>query len=1044
MMRLSVASRAALLPLFVLSAPAWAQEPASSKEALVDSVAVFRAPGFPTAEAPPISDATLGEALGGLPVETHADSASLADALGSGRVAVLLLSYGSAFPLEAWGAIRAFLADGGGLVVLGGAPFHQPVRFEAAPDGASRFVPGQRQPSFAHDLLIGPADAWTRPDEARIRLVPVEGAGFDAAFPEPRMVYALTLRLAMRADLPEEHGSEGQRDALVRPLVHVLDGSDLPVACPLLEVDRLRGFGAGGRWVLAPSDAALGPEVIRAAVLRAMEGAVQVDARPTLASIEAGEATSVRVLVRRPGARAGEPPPRVEVTVRDERGRVVARGTPPLQGAATNRVGVFDVRPPRPLAPGLYRAEVRLAAPWTPREARAGFWVKDESLLASAPALTASRDWLRRGGRVFPVVGTTYMASDVHRKFLFEPNPAVWDADFREMARRGVNFVRTGLWTAWSRAMLNPGAVDEAALRALDAFVLTAARHDIVVCFTFFAFLPPAYGGGNPYLDPRALDGQRELLTAVARRYRGIHWVHYDLINEPTYGPRDAIWGHAPLGDGHERRAWREWVLARHGSDRARLRDLWRDPSDEADLLGVPRRDETGYAASLDGRRPRKALDFLLFAQDAVARWARELREVLRAAGGEPLVTLGQDEGGTWIRPAQQLHAQALDYTSIHAWWRNDELLSTGVLAKVPEKPSLHQEVGLMRLEDEDGNAWRDPAEAARALERKLVLGFAARGAGVVEWAWNVNPYMPIDNESVIGFFRPDGTAKPELSALSDLAAFFRAAAPRLDDFEPDPVVVVIPHTRLFLGRPGDVDGAREVIRVLADRLGVVPTALSDAALEAGRLAGAKLLILPSAEAVDDRAAQALLDATRIGAKLLVTGAVRGDAYGRETAALRALGILDPGRAVRRSEPTPWGAQDGAAAWATFDRNAGEGLRRSIRPPLATLDGAVWHEPLPLDRARESEPLVALLTAALERAGVEASPSDEPVTARVLRGPRAALVVCVNETARDVRRMVQLAGRTLEVPVAAGRARLLLVDPEDGAVLAATPGGPVG
>ncbi|HET7291674.1 MAG TPA: hypothetical protein VFM88_04555 [Vicinamibacteria bacterium] len=1041
-MRLSLTRRAALLPLLVLATPVRSQEATPPKEALVESVAVFRAPGFPTADAPPISDAALGEALAGLPVETHADAAALGEALGSGRVAVLVLSYGSAFPLEAWGAIRSFLEGGGGLVVLGGAPFHQPVRFEADTDGGGRFVPGQRQPAFAHDLLIGPADAWTRPDGAPVRVGPVEGSGFGLALPEPRTVYALTLRLATRADLPDEHGSEGQRDALVRPLVHVRDADDLPVACPLLEIDRLRGFGAGARWVLAPSDAALGPGVIRAAVLRALDGAAQVDARPPLAAIEPGEATSIRVLVRRPGARPDEPAPRVAVTVRDERGRVVLRGSPSLHGTATNRVGVFDVRPPRPLAPGLYRAEVRLDAAWAPREATAGFWVKDAMLLASAPPLTASRDWLRRGGRVFPVVGTTYMASDVHRKFLFEPNPALWDDDFREMARRGVNFVRTGLWTAWTRAMLNPGAVDEGALRALDAFVLTAARHDIVVCFTFFAFLPPAYGGENPYLDPRALDGQRELLTAVARRYRGVHWVHYDLINEPTYGPRDAIWGHAPVGDRHERHAWRKWVLGRHGADPARLRDLWRDASEDADLLGVPRRDETGYAMALDGRRPRKTLDFLLFAQDAVARWALELREVLRAAGGEPLVTLGQDEGGTWIRPAQQLHAKALDYTSIHAWWRNDDLLSTGVLVKVPEKPSLHQEVGLMRLEDEDGNAWRDPAEARRALERKFALGFAARGAGVVEWAWNVNPYMPIDNESVIGFFRPDGTAKPELAALSDLAAFFRAAAPRLDDFEPDPVVVVIPHTRLFLGRPGDVDGAREVIRVLADRLGVVPTALSDAALESERLAGAKLLVLPSAEAVDDRAAQALLAATRAGARLLVTGAVLGDAYGRETAALRELGIVDPGRAVRRSEPTPWGAREGQTAWATFDHNTGEGLRRSLKSPLTALSGAVWHEPLPLERARESGPLVALLTAALVEAGVDVSPSDEPVTARVLRAPRAALVVCVNETPRDVRRKVRIAGRTLEVSVAAGRARLLLVDPSDGTVLAATPGEP--
>jgi hypothetical protein len=114
-----------------------------------------------------------------------------------------------------------------------------------------------------------------------------------------------------------------------------------------------------------------------------------------------------------------------------------------------------------------------------------------------------SRDWLRRDGRAFPVVGTTNMASDVHRKFLFEPNPHVC-----EMARRGVNFVRTGLWTAWARAMLDPGAADEGVLSALEAYVLSAARHGIEVCFTFFAFQPPAFGGSHPFLDAHLRAGR--------------------------------------------------------------------------------------------------------------------------------------------------------------------------------------------------------------------------------------------------------------------------------------------------------------------------------------------------------------------------------------------------------------------------------------------------------------------------------------------------------------------------------------------------------
>jgi hypothetical protein len=148
-------------------------------------------------------------------------------------------------------------------------------------------------------------------------------------------------------------------------------------------------------------------------------------------------------------------------------------------------------------------------------------------------------------------------------------------------------------------------------------------------------------------------------------------------------------------------------------------------------------------------------------------------------------------------------------------------------------------------------------------------------------WVWNVNPYQPVDNEAVIGLFRPDGTAKPELRALSDLASFFRKAAPWLDDFEPDPVVMVIPHAQLFSRRPGELAATRRVVRLLAERFGVVPTALSDQRLTAERLEGARLVLFPAPEMIEESAAQALLAAARSGALVLLTGAVEGDPYGR-------------------------------------------------------------------------------------------------------------------------------------------------------------------
>ena len=226
----------------------------------------------------------------------------------------------------------------------------------------------------------------------------------------------------------------------MRPLVHVVDEAGLARGCPLLEIDRLRGDSAGGRFVLAPSDAPLTAGVVRAAVLRALEGSAELFAVPIRATVEEGELASVRVTRRRALVRSGEAAPgRAQVAVRDAAGHEVFAGEVELVGPDEARTGVVTIRPKRPLTAGLYHAQVSVPdAPTHPKTVTTGFWVRDARLLGAGPRVTASRDWLRKDGKVFPVVGTTYMASDVHRKFLFEPNPHVWDARLRgdETARR--------------------------------------------------------------------------------------------------------------------------------------------------------------------------------------------------------------------------------------------------------------------------------------------------------------------------------------------------------------------------------------------------------------------------------------------------------------------------------------------------------------------------------------------------------------------------------------------------------------------------------
>jgi hypothetical protein len=215
-------------------------------------------------------------------------------------------------------------------------------------------------------------------------------------------------------------------------------------------------------------------------------------------------------------------------------------------------------------APGLYRASARAAGGAT---FETGFWVFDEALFSTGDALTFDRYTLRRDGAPEPVVGTTTMSGSVHRKFLFEPNAAEWDDTFAELASLDVNLVRTGVWSGYRKVSLDPNVVDEAFLRALEAYYLTARRHGIPVLFTFFAFVPERFGGDNPYFDPRALEGQRAYLSAVASRFHGAKEILFDLINEPSFSSPDKLWSCRPHGDAHERAAFLAW-LKDHYDDR--------------------------------------------------------------------------------------------------------------------------------------------------------------------------------------------------------------------------------------------------------------------------------------------------------------------------------------------------------------------------------------------------------------------------------------------------------------------------------------------
>ena len=100
---------------------------------------------------------------------------------------------------------------------------------------------------------------------------------------------------------------------------------------------------------------------------------------------------------------------------------------------------------------------------------------------------------------------------------------------------------------------------------------------------------------------------------------------------------------------------------------------------------------------------------------------------------------MGQDEGLGSQRPSPFFYAEAVDYTTVHTWWKMDDLVWDGIFSKAIDKPNVIQETGIMYVETPDGRAKRSEEELRNILERKYAYAFSTGGAGAVQWIWNIN-----------------------------------------------------------------------------------------------------------------------------------------------------------------------------------------------------------------------------------------------------------------------------------------------------------------
>ena len=986
----------------------WSWQPSPAPTA-ARSIVVFDEPNFPIVDAGPL------HAIAG--AVSTASVAELADALRPG--ALLVWRHGSAFPADAWAAIARFLDGGGSLLHVSGEPFTRPVIGTA---GAGRRV----EPRTLACLQALKLNQSYRLDASRAEVTSITTERRARVLPDGAWIAALEPRFAQTQNVPSESGSPGARDALLRPLAFARrphDDARFPFAAAAYAIDRLRGPFAGGRWTFWLASTPPTDDEWTWLLAEAARPPVDFRADPTFGCFHDGERPSLLLRAHRPGATDSLT---VSCAV-----AIDGPGAPHRAQAATltaGEHGAVRVDLPDAVAPGLYRISVD-GGPLG--RATTGFWIFDERLFASGGALTFDTYTMRRDGRPEPVVGTTTMSSTVHRDFLFEPNAAAWDDTFAELAALKINAIRTGLWSGWRKVSAEPGVVDEAVIRALEAFYLTARRHGLPVIFNLFAFAPEDFGATDPYLDPRALEGQRAFVSTLASRMAPARELIWDLINEPSFESPAHLWSLRPSGSTFERAGFTDWLAKRYQPGDAKasptawrdvVRRRWRLRPDEP--IDVPRPDDFSDTWVMGARRPYRALDFALFAQDAFEGWIATMRAALRDGGSKGAVTVGQDEAGLGTSPSPLFHHAALDFTCMHTWWNDDALLWDGLVSKASGTPLLIGETGIMQRQLLSGDSVRSPEDFANLLSRKIGYAFASGAFGVVQWCYETNPFMDSDNEAAIGVKRVDGSVKPEHRVLADAAAFVADHRERFDGYvEPD-VALIVPTAEQLSSRSLAAAATRASVRTCYEDLRIRLRAVADHRADRD-LGQPKAILLPACRSVSDACWGAIVAAVERGATLICSGWFETDDAGLPA---ERLGVGR--RSLRMVETAASYDGRGAAETLRFSGVTPESWYAADVPAPRRLSrgaGAIVHHPLPIEWADATPALAAFYRSALTAAGV--TPlivvDGDPVPglmAVALPFRDAWLIVAVNESSGPRRLSIGRPGAVarvvLDVPAA--------------------------
>jgi hypothetical protein len=964
-------------------------------------------------------------------------AAELPAALQNNTTNLLILPYGSAFPAKYWSAIYQYLERGGNLVTLGGKPFTRPVLQD---NNSWKVLPETY--AFSRQLFLN--DYQETPGSAEVAAISNKDA-VDAGFPEFRWkrAYSVVIRLSDEETVRRD-GSSGTPDSELTALVQGSKDNHV-LAAPIIQIDHFRNHFSGGRWVMVNCELESDFYVSRSAeeLLNHLEkqsimGAESLRVMPIYPLFLPGEPWEFQIEWHE---FVDSPKSDMQLELIVERNGKVEREKKIALTSTPNILTASAVLDPV-AGTGLRTVTARLTRNGVLCGVyRTGFWIRDRDYLLSGPRDSVDHNFFQVDKKQLPVVGTTYMASDMQRLYFRYPNPYVWDKDMNQISSDGLNMLRTGWWTDWDALTNNTGIVSERTVRTMEAYLMTARKHGLPVQWNLFAFMPDVFGGGNPYLSPESLRRQKTFVSSAVLPFKDVPFLMWDLINEPSFDNPKRFFATRPNGDADELRQWNAWLANRYGS-REQIESAWKSVLPAGDIP-VPAENDFSAQSANDGGRPLAIYDFDEFMQDKFAEWAQELRATIHAAGSSQLITVGQDEGGELTSPSPAYFKNDVDFTTVHTWWMYDGILWASLAAKQAGLPMLVQETGVQNEYDADGRPRRTPENEAALVERKVGIALGT-GAGAIEWLWNINSLMRSQQEVTIGAIRPDGTERPEAQVLRGYAQFANSAREHFKQPEQEQVAILTSQALQYsVTNDLAVSAQTRAVRVMNYQCHIASRVVAENNVQ--EISGSKLVVLPSPQALQKSTWKILLTYVEQGGNLLLTGPVERDEHWQPTHRMRDLGVNATGSSLNFHGGTM--DVNGAPIDISFSQNMQQRAESlSLAGGASYLEvkrgkGTIFLTAYPVELAESPQPTYQVYEHVLARLQLtppyEGKTGSSAILIRPVSFADSILYLLVSESSQDEAIDIKdkATGASIHTNLPAQRTSLILLSKKDGSVL---------